>query len=133
MKERHELLLGAIGVFKEEEDAYQLATEFAWILPAIIMCGGLVDLALIVVYMKFAHPWKVILSKDKVSKTNMELNEVVQDDDEIIVCNTETNGLEEKANLHDDNQYQFNSSLDEIRYNNVSVHQVCHEANLEKT
>ena len=123
MKERHELLLGAIGVFKEEEDAYQLATKFTWILPVVILCGGLVDLALIVVYMKFAHPWKVILYKEKVSKTNMELNEVVQDEDEIIVCNTETNSLEEKANLDDDNQYQVNSSLDEIRYNTVSVHQ----------
>ena len=78
MKNRHELLLGAIGVFDEEEHAYQLATEFSWILPMVVLCGGLVDIPLIVLYMKFAHPWKDILCKEQAWKTDGEPKEVGQ-------------------------------------------------------
>ena len=78
MKDRHILLLGAIGVFDEEEHAYQLATEFSWILPTVVLCGGLVDILLIVLYMKFAHPWKDILSKEQAWKTDGEQKEVGQ-------------------------------------------------------
>ena len=78
MKDRHILLLGAIGVFDEEEHAYQLATEFSWILPTVVLCGGLLDILLIVLYMKFAHPWKDILSNDQAWKTDGEPKEVSQ-------------------------------------------------------
>ena len=78
IKDRHILLLGAIGVFDEEEHAYQLATEFSWILPTVVLCGGLVDILLIVFYMKFAHPWKDILSKEQAWKTDGEPKEVGQ-------------------------------------------------------
>ena len=64
VRNRHELLLAAIGVFPEEENAYWLATKLSWILPTIIISGGLVDLLLIVIYMK-THPWKGILSSKK--------------------------------------------------------------------
>ena len=61
MKDRHELLVGSIGVFPEEEDAYWRVIEFSWILPTIILGGGFIDLLLIIIYMK-THPWKEILS-----------------------------------------------------------------------
>ena len=64
MKTRHELLLASIGVFPEEEYAYWLATEMSWILPTIILCGGLVDIILGVMYLK-NHPWKGILKSEK--------------------------------------------------------------------
>ena len=67
MKTRHELLLASIGVFPEEEDAYWLATEMSWILPTIIVCGGLVDILLGVIYLK-NHPWKGILKSEKNKK-----------------------------------------------------------------
>ena len=67
VRDRHELLLAAIGVFPEEENAYWLATKLSWILPTIIISGGLVDLLLIVIYMK-THPWKGILSSKKKTK-----------------------------------------------------------------
>ena len=77
MKERHELLLITIGgVFDEEEYAYWLVTEFSWILPTIVLCGGLLDLLLIGFYMNFAHPWKDILS----SKQSLK------DDETAYVC-----------------------------------------------
>ena len=63
---RHELLLEALGpVFPEEEHSYQLVSKLSWILPTIILCAGLVDLIFVIVYMKFAHPWKDIISKEK--------------------------------------------------------------------
>ena len=117
MKDRHKLLLEAIGgVFDEEEYAYDLVTELSWILPAVVLCGGLVDLILIVIYMKFAHPWKGILSEDKTSKTDVELNEVGQVTVEIIACDDKDHSSEAKVELEDQNQYQLNSSLDQIRY-----------------
>ena len=54
------LLLSAIGVFLQEENAYWLATELSWILPTIVLCGGIIDILLLVMYMK-NHPWKDIL------------------------------------------------------------------------
>ena len=77
MKERHELLLVTIGgVFDEEEYAYWLVTEFSWILPTIVFCGGLVDIFLIWCYMKFAHPWKDILSQEKLTQRDKDEKEV---------------------------------------------------------
>ena len=74
---RHKLLLETIGgVFDEEEYAYRLATEFSWILPTVIIFGGLFDLILIMIYMKFAHPWKDILSQEKVTQRDKDKKEV---------------------------------------------------------
>ena len=73
---RHVLVKGAIGVFPEEEHAYWLVNMLSWSLPLIIVLGAIVDLLLVYIYMRFAHPWKDILfHKDKKSKT--EDNETV--------------------------------------------------------
>ena len=48
----------------------------SWILPLIIVFGAIVDVFLVYIYMRFAHPWKDILFyKDKTSK--MEENKIV--------------------------------------------------------
>ena len=74
---RHKLLLETIeGVFDEEKYAYTLATGFSWILPTVIICGGLLDLILIIIYMKFAHPWKDILSQEKLTQRDKDEKEV---------------------------------------------------------
>ena len=66
VKERHEIIRGVSNsVFDEEERAFLFVTKLSWILPTIILCGGLVDLLLSFVYMKFYHPWKEILSGGK--------------------------------------------------------------------
>ena len=62
IKARHELLEGAIGVLPEEEIAYKWVNQLSWILPIIVIIGALLDMLLVYVYMKFAHPWKYILS-----------------------------------------------------------------------
>ena len=61
VKARHELLEGAIGVFPEERQAYEKISLLSWLLPLIAIIGFLVDSILVVVFMKFAHPWKDIL------------------------------------------------------------------------
>ena len=67
---RHVLIKGAIGVFPEEEYAYWLVNKLSWILPLTIVCAAIVDVFLVSIYMRFAHPWKDILFyKDKKSKT----------------------------------------------------------------
>ena len=62
IKARHELLEGAIGVLPEEEIAYKWVNQLSWILPVVIIIGAILDMLLVYVYMKFAHPWKYILS-----------------------------------------------------------------------
>ena len=70
MNARHMLVKGAIGVFPEEEYAYWLVSMLFWILPLRIVLGAIVDVLLVYIYMRFAHPWKDILFyKDKKSKT----------------------------------------------------------------
>ena len=61
VKARHQLLEGAIGVFPEEKQAYERISMLSWILPLIVIIGSLVDTIFVVVYMRFAHPWKDIL------------------------------------------------------------------------
>ena len=76
MNARHLLVKGAIGAFPEEEYAYWLVNKLSWILPSMIISGAIVDVLLVYIYMRFAHPWKDILFyKDETSK--MEENEVV--------------------------------------------------------
>ena len=73
MKGRHELLLETLGeVFDEEEHANKMVTELSWMLPTIVLCGGLLDLLFIGFYMRFAHPWKDIVFGDKVSKEDKD-------------------------------------------------------------
>ena len=73
---RHTLVKGAIGAFPEEEYAYWLVNTLSWSLPLMIVLGAIVDVLLVYIYMRFAHPWKDILFyKDKTSK--MEENEIV--------------------------------------------------------
>ena len=44
--------------------------KLSWILPLTIVCAAIVDVFLVYIYMRFAHPWKDILFyKDKKSKT----------------------------------------------------------------
>ena len=59
---QHQLLQGAIGTFPEEDEAYWRVTTLMWALPLTVILATLLDFFLIFVYMKYAHPWKGILS-----------------------------------------------------------------------
>ena len=59
--------MGAIGVFIEEQQAYDLVMNLSWILPTIVVIGALLDALFVTVYMEFAHPWKDILAEHESS------------------------------------------------------------------
>ena len=61
VKARHMLLQKAIGVFPEEEQAYEKISMLSWLLPLTAIIGSLMDTILVVIFMKLAHPWKDIL------------------------------------------------------------------------
>ena len=122
VKERHQLLLETIGgVFDEEEDAYLLVTKLSWILPTVIFCGGLIDLLLIVFYMKFAHPWKDILVGENTSDDAKAPEKVDQVNDDISVNMTENEDVEIRVESQDLNQDYNTSSIDSIRYKNLVI------------
>ena len=70
----------SIGVFDEEEEAYQLVIKLAWILPMVVLLGALLDNILVYVYMWFAHPWrKILFSKQKYEEVKFKGNSKVWD------------------------------------------------------
>ena len=122
MKKRHQLLLETIGgVFDEEEQAYLRVTEFSWILPAIVLCGGMIDLLLIIFYMKFAHPWRDILVGEHASEDAKTPEEVDQDKDDISVHMTENEDIEIRLESQDLDGDHNTSVTDSIRYTNLLI------------
>ena len=63
MTERHLLLRENIGTFAKEDEAYDLLTKLRWLLPTLVISFAVVDLFLAVVYLKWLHPWRVILQE----------------------------------------------------------------------
>ena len=64
---RHQLIEGAIGTFPEEDEAYWRVTTLMWALPLAVTLAAAFDFLCVIVYMKYGHPWKGILSKVKKS------------------------------------------------------------------
>ena len=61
----------SIGVFDEEEEAYQLVIMLAWILPMVVLLGALLDNILVYAYMRYAHPWRKILFSKQEEEVNV--------------------------------------------------------------
>ena len=119
------MLLEAIGgVFDEEEYAYLRITKFSWILPTIIICGGVIDLLLIVFYMKFAHPLKDILVGENTSENSNASKEIdhLRDDTSVNMAENEEPGLRSNPEILDQ-EYVF-SPTDLIRYINGICRQI---------
>ena len=47
----------------------------SWLLPCILVAGAVIDAVLVVVYMKYFHPWIGILSKENKIKKSVAKNE----------------------------------------------------------
>ena len=63
MREKHLALLNNIGTFAEEDEAFNLLSRLTWLLPIIIVISAAFDLVLAIVYLKWLHPWKIILQE----------------------------------------------------------------------
>ena len=63
MEERHNILLGTIGVFPQEAEALDRLTLLCWLLPTVLALATLIDVLLVLLYLYILHPWKVIIQQ----------------------------------------------------------------------
>ena len=57
------LLRDNIGTFSKEDEAFELLTRLSWQLPIFVIVSAFLDLVLAFVYLKWLHPWKIILQE----------------------------------------------------------------------
>ena len=74
MREKHLLLRDNIGTFAKEDEAFDLLTMLSWQLPIFVIASAILDLVLAFVYLKWLHPWKIILQEAS-SKTILFLQQ----------------------------------------------------------
>ena len=62
-----------IGTFAKEDEAFHLLTRLSWLLPIFVIISAILDLVLAFVYLKWLHPWKIILQEvsSKFSSSNL--------------------------------------------------------------
>ena len=63
VRERHSVLLLNIGTFAEEDKAYELLNNLSMSLPFVVMIVWIFDALLGAVYLKWFHPWKILLQE----------------------------------------------------------------------
>ena len=63
VRERHSALVLNIGTFAEEDEAYELLNILSMSLPFVIMITWFFDALLAAVYLKWFHPWRIILQE----------------------------------------------------------------------
>ena len=63
MSKKHLALRNNIGTYDKEDEAFDLLTRLNWELPIFVISSAMLDLLLAVVYLKWLHPWKMILQK----------------------------------------------------------------------
>ena len=77
-----------------------------WLLPLVMLLGAAVDLALMVTYLKWFHPWKIILQQVTVGPA-LEISQYS------IVQETET-WKKEQQNMKRDDQAQDAAGIAEV-------------------
>ena len=63
MSEKHLTLRDNIGTFAKEDEAFDLLNRLSWQLPIFVIVSAILDLVLAFVYLKWLHPWKIILQE----------------------------------------------------------------------
>ena len=63
MRERHSVLVLNIGTFAEEDEAYELLNSLSMSLPFVVMVTCVLDALLAAVYLKWLHPWRILLQE----------------------------------------------------------------------
>merc|ERR1712130_503966 len=73
MGEKHLTLYDNLQTFPKEDEALDLLTTMGWQLPIFVIATAILDLVLAFVYLKWLHPWKIILQEendDRAQQTN---------------------------------------------------------------
>ena len=60
---RHETIQASIGYFPEEGQAYSVAKNLIFVLPAAVVLTTVTDIVLVICYMKWIHPWRKIIQQ----------------------------------------------------------------------
>ena len=63
MGEKHSALVLNIETFAKEDEAYELLNSLSMSLPILIMVTWVLDALLAGVYLKWLHPWRIILQE----------------------------------------------------------------------
>ena len=63
VRKRHSVLVLHIGTFAEEDEAYELLNSLSMSLPFVVVITCVLDALLAVVYLKWLHPWKILLQE----------------------------------------------------------------------
>ena len=63
VRERHSVLVLNIGTFAEEDEAYELLKSLSMTLPFVVMVTWIFDALLAAVYLKWLHPWRILLKE----------------------------------------------------------------------
>merc|ERR1719507_1709808 len=64
VSEKHLTLRDNIGTFAKEDKAFDLLNRLSWQLPIFVIVSAILDLVLAFVYLKWLHPWKIILQEE---------------------------------------------------------------------
>ena len=63
MREKHSALVNNIGTYDEEDEAYELLNNLSQSLPFIVMNTAVFEALLAAAYLKWFHPWKILLQE----------------------------------------------------------------------
>ena len=63
VRERHSVLALNIGTFSEEDEAHKLLNSLSSTLPLVVMVVWILDALLAAVFLKWLHPWKILLQE----------------------------------------------------------------------
>ena len=66
--EKHTALLLNIGTYPEEDAAYKLLNNLRMTLPLVVVVTWVLDALLAAAYLKWFHPWKIILQEVSLSR-----------------------------------------------------------------
>ena len=68
MVEKHTALVLNIGTYPEENAAYELLNSLSLALPLVVVITWVLDALLAAAYLKWFHPWKIILQEVTLSR-----------------------------------------------------------------
>ena len=63
VREKHLTLRDNLRTFPKEDEAFNLLTRLSWQLPIFVIVSSVLDLVFAFVYLKWLHPWGIILQE----------------------------------------------------------------------
>ena len=77
VSEKHSVFVLNIGTYAEEDEAYELLNILSMSLPIVIMVTWIFDALLAGAYLKWLHPWKILLQEVSSLSFNFFLSQLL--------------------------------------------------------